>query len=80
MTTPPISMSMKLYQERMQPEHRETRRQPGPHIDLAGNAAHRMEQRPPLPNIDVLHAEDDKPPAAAGTEVWPWGHVEEEIV
>lgn len=80
MTTPELSRSAKLYQEMRQPEHRETRRQPGTHIDLGNNAAITMELKPPYPTIDVLHAEDDKPPEAGLTEPWPHGYTEEDIV
>lgn len=79
-TTPELSRSAKLYQERREPEHRTTRRRPNAHLDLGENAAHTVEMQPPYPTIDVLHAEDDQPPDAAATEVWPHGFVEEEIV
>jgi hypothetical protein len=46
---------------------------------MADNAVHSMEMKPPFPTIDVLHAEDDKPPEAGGTDVWPHGYTEEEI-
>jgi hypothetical protein len=46
---------------------------------MADNAVHGMEMQPPYPTIDVLHAEDDKPPGAGGTDPWPHGFTEEEI-
>jgi hypothetical protein len=69
---PRISGSSKQYQERMEPDHRNTRRYPGPHHDLVMNAAHALPLDPPLPRIDVLHAEDDKPPDSGLTGTWPW--------
>jgi hypothetical protein len=79
MATPELSQSAKLYQERRQPTHRETRRTPNTHLDLAENAVHTMDMRPPYPTIDVLHAEDYKPPEGGATTVWPHGYTEEEI-
>lgn len=80
MATPELSQSAKLYQERKQPEHRETRRQPSPHLDLGENAVHTMDLHPPLPLIDVLHEEGNQPPGVGGgSEIWPWGVGEEEI-
>jgi len=80
MPTPELSRSAKLYQEMREPEHRETHRQPNTHLALADNAANTMEMKPPYPTIDVLHAEDDKPPAAGATDLWPHGYTEEELV
>lgn len=78
MATPTLSRSAKLYQERHQPAHRNTRRTPGPWHDLGLNAAHDLPLEPPAPPPWVLHTEDDKPPDSADTEPWPWG--EKEIV
>lgn len=79
MSTPELSQSAKLYQERVEPAHRETRRQPNAHLDMAANAVHTMDMQPPYPTIDVLHATDDKPPDAGGTTPWPYGYTEEDI-
>jgi len=72
-----VSKSAKLYQERMQPDHRVTRRIPAPHHDMSINAAHTLDLHPPFPPSHILHAEDDKPPDSGLTEPWPFG--EEEI-
>jgi hypothetical protein len=72
-----ITRSGKLYQERMEPHLRNTRRTPSPHHDVSINAAHTLPLRPPLPPVEVLHAEDDKPPDSGLTEAWP--HGDEEI-
>lgn len=81
MPTPKLTKSAKLYQERRQPEHRNTRRHPGPHHDMLMNAAHSLEMRAPYPTVQTLHDEDDKPPDAGATDVWPWGlEGEQEIV
>jgi hypothetical protein len=79
MATPELSQSGKLYQELKQPEHRETRRQPGPHLNMETLPVHAMDLQPPYPNIDALHAENNKPPAG-DSRIWPWGYGEEEIV
>jgi hypothetical protein len=76
MSTPRLSRSPKLYQERKQPDHRTTRRYPALRHDLAINPAHALPMSPPLPTVPVLHAEDNKPPDAGLTEVWPHGEVE----
>lgn len=70
------SRSAKLYQERHDPAHRNTRRTPGPHHDLGLNAAHTLPLRPPLPTQEVLHAEGDKPPDSGLTKPWPFGDEE----
>lgn len=75
-TVAQISRSGKLYQERMQPDHRVTRRTPAPHHDVGINAAHGLELNPPFPPPPVLHAEDDKPPDTGLTEPWPFGDEE----
>jgi len=81
MPTPKLTRSAKLYQERRQPEHRNTRRHPGMHHDMGMNAAHTLTLRPPYPTIKVLLTEDDIPPDAGRTEPWPWGVAgEQEIV
>lgn len=76
MATPQLTRSPKLYMERRMPSHRTTRRTPAPHLDPGIGAEHSLVLKPPYPTIDVLHAENDKPPAAALTEVWPYGSEE----
>lgn len=68
-----ISKSAKFYQERREPDLRNTRRQPGMHQDMSINAVHFLPLRPPYPTIPVLHDIDDTPPDAGKTKVWPWG-------
>jgi hypothetical protein len=81
MPTPNLTRSAKLYQERRQPEHRNTRRHPGPHHDFGMNAAHRVPQRPPYPTISILQSQNDNEPDAGRTTPWPWGvEGEQEIV
>lgn len=77
-TTPKLSKSAKLYQERMQPDHRTTRREPGFWHDLGLNAVHDLDLKPPYPVVEVLHDQGGKPPDAGLTE--PWMHGEEELV
>jgi hypothetical protein len=71
-----VTHSGKLYQERIQPDHRNTRRTPAPHHDMSINAAHSLPLLPPLPTAEVLHAEDDKPPDSGLTGPWPHGDEE----
>jgi len=73
MATPQLTKSAKLYQERRQPQHRNTRRHPGMHHDFDMNAANHLELRAPFPTIETLHIENDKPPDAGRTDIWPWG-------
>ncbi len=81
MATPPLTKSAKLYQERRDPKNRNTRRLPGLHHDFGMNAANTMPMRAPLPTIETLHIENDKPPDAGLTDIWPWGLTgEREIV
>lgn len=76
MSTPDLSKSARLYQERMEPEHRNTRRFPAARHDLGINAAHGLPMHPPYPTVDILHDEDNKPPEAGETGVWPRGAIE----
>jgi hypothetical protein len=76
-TTPPLSRSAKLYQERHLPADRNTRRRPGPRSDLGRNRVHTIPLEPPLPTVQALHQEDVKPPDAGLTE--PWAHGAEEL-
>jgi hypothetical protein len=71
-----VTRSGKLYQERMQPAHRKTRRTPAPHHDMGLNAAHGLTLHPPYPPPEVLHLEDNKPPDSGLTEPWPFGSEE----
>lgn len=71
-----VTRSGKLYQERMLPAQRQTRRTPAPHHDMSMNAAHALPMHSPYPQISVLHAEDDKPPDSGLTEPWPYGDEE----
>ena len=71
-----ITHSGKLYQERMEPAHRNTRRTPAPHHDMGINAAHVLPLHPPFPPPHVLHAEDDKPPDSGLVAPWPFGDEE----
>ena len=77
MSTPELSQSPKLYQERKEPDQRNTRRTPGPRIDLDANEVHNLAMEPPLPLVETLHLEDHKPPDAGLTQPWPWGGREE---
>ncbi len=79
MPTPALSQSAKLYQERMLPLDRTTRRLPSPRSNMDSNLVHRIPLAPPSPTLEVLHREDDKPPDAGSTSPWPWGVGEEEI-
>ena len=80
MTTPELSRSARLYQERREPDHRVTRRRPNTHIDVGRNAAHTVTMSPPYPLPEVLQGEDMQPPDGGASKVWPWGYTEEEIV
>jgi len=73
-----LSRSSKLYQELKNPDDRVTRRGPGPRHSVGMNAVHTLALTRPLPIPEVLHAEDNKPPAsAATTKPWPFGDSEE---
>ena len=76
-TTPSLSKSAKLYQERHYPEGRITRRLPTPRSNLGRNLVHMIPLKPPFPTPEVLHDEDHKPPDAGNTQPWPYG--EEEV-
>lgn len=75
MTT--ISGSAKNYQERRQPELRNTRRLPAPRSDVRANLADNAILEIPLPLVETLFAEDHAPPDAGLTKVWPWEGTEE---
>lgn len=77
MTTPRLSMSAKLYQERRIPAGRLTRRLPSPRADLDRNLAHRIPLEPPYPTVDALHGQGTNPPDAGETAPWPWQGKEE---
>lgn len=72
-----IGRNGKLYQERKQPENRNTRRGPGPQWDPAQNTTHVIPLESPLPLPAFL--DDTNPPEAfKATEPWPNG--EESII
>lgn len=76
-TTPELSKSAKLFQERRIPQDVLTQRTPGPRLDLDNNLLHRLPLKPPYPLPEVLQMEADHPPDAGAT--LPWPHGEEEI-
>ena len=77
-TTPALSRSAKLFQERRTPDGRVTRRTPTPRSNLGSNLVHQLPLKPPNPITDTLQLEGDHPPDAGPTKPWPYG--EEEIV
>jgi hypothetical protein len=79
MTTPALSQSAKLYQERKLPEDRTTRRLPSPRSNMDSNLVHSIPLSPPSPTPEVLDRENNKPPDSGRTDPWPWGVGEEDI-
>jgi hypothetical protein len=71
---PRISKSAKLYQERRQPNIRETLRGPGPNLFLESNPVNNLKLEPPLPIPETQRDTNGTPPPDAGrTVVWPFG-------
>lgn len=69
-----IGRSAKLYQERRQPDVRNTRRVPGPRFNMSDNAANIIPLEAPLPLGALLHDINGDPPPDAGlTKPWPHG-------
>lgn len=75
-TTPPLSKSAKLFQERRIPKDRTTRRLPAPRANLGKNLVHRIPLKPPYPTTAVLQREGGQPPDAGLTQPWPFGEQE----
>ncbi len=69
-----VGRSAKLYQERREPEHRNTRRGPGPRVELDQQEARHLKLEPPLPLPALLHDNNGTPPPdTTRTTVWPHG-------
>ena len=76
MSTPTLSMSARLYQERRLPQDQETLRGPGPRCDLSRAMIHNLPMVPPLPLPEAVLAEDAQPPDAGHTRPFPHGDEE----
>ena len=76
MSTPNLSQSGKLYQERRLPEDRLTRRRPGPRMDVDANLARHIPLTAPLPLPELLQEVVAMPPDSGLTEAWPHGKQE----
>jgi hypothetical protein len=73
MSTPQLSRSAKLYQERRLPNDRLTRRLPTARSDFDRCLAHSLPLTPPLPIPDLLRGDAAQPPDAGLTTPWPTG-------